>query len=606
MKQKGKFNWYAIPFVAFSFLSVWLILSELWAFNNWSNLKAEEIIFELSQPLTGTGDDIIAKYIYKCLVPGLVIAAMVTAYLILFRRSDAVRKVSRIGMFLSIVIAIEAFAYGWVQLDLGEYLANAGKDSSYIEDNYVDPRSVSITFPRKKRNLIYLYLESTEATFADTKSGGAFEENCIPELTALAKENEDFSGSSLTLNGGRAMNGATWTVGAMFAQTSGLPLKTGLDTNGMSSQSSFFPGITTLGDILGDNGYRQTLMIGSNASFGGRRLYFTEHGGYDIRDYVYAQQYGLIPSDYKVWWGYEDEKLFAFARQRLTELSNDPDTPFNLTLLTADTHFPDGYVCEKCDPEEFGGDQYAEVFHCSSRQVSEFVAWCQEQPWYDNTTIVISGDHLTMDADFCDNVADDYERRVYTCYINAAAKNAAPEKTRDYTTFDDFPTTLSALGCTIEGERLGLGTNLFSGKETLTERDGARQMNLELSRRSEFTEERSGVSRKALATRAAIEKMNPKLSIKELDDGTLYCRVTGLEDLSSYSDVVDYVYLHIRSANQLSIFLPKLMREPDGSYAVSFSPDYLEGNKDITCMVRIVTTDGTIDMTDAIPYSLGR
>jgi hypothetical protein len=238
--------------------------------------------------------------------------------------------------------------------------------------------------------------------------------------------------------------------------------------------------------------------------------------------------------------------------------------------------------------------------------VSEFVAWCQEQPWYDNTTIVISGDHLTMDADFCDNVADDYERRVYTCYINAAAKNAAPEKTRDYTTFDDFPTTLSALGCTIEGERLGLGTNLFSGKETLTERDGARQMNLELSRRSEFTEERSGVSRKALATRAAIEKMNPKLSIKELDDGTLYCRVTGLEDLSSYSDVVDYVYLHIRSANQLSIFLPKLMREPDGSYAVSFSPDYLEGNKDITCMVRIVTTDGTIDMTDAIPYSLGR
>ena len=34
------------------------------------------------------------------------------------------------------------------------------------------------------------------------ESGGAFEENYIPELTALAQENEDFSGSDETLNGG--------------------------------------------------------------------------------------------------------------------------------------------------------------------------------------------------------------------------------------------------------------------------------------------------------------------------------------------------------------------------------------------------------------------
>ena len=30
-------------------------------------------------------------------------------------------------------------------------------------------------------------------TFADKESGGGFDVNCIPELTELAKENEDFS-----------------------------------------------------------------------------------------------------------------------------------------------------------------------------------------------------------------------------------------------------------------------------------------------------------------------------------------------------------------------------------------------------------------------------
>lgn len=39
------------------------------------------------------------------------------------------------------------------------------------------------------------------------------------------------------------------------------------------------------------------------------------------------------------------------------------------------------------------------------------------------------------------------------------------QKKRKYTIFDDFPTTLSAMGAQIEGDRLGLGTNLFLRKK---------------------------------------------------------------------------------------------------------------------------------------------
>lgn len=50
--------------------------------------------------------------------------------------------------------------------------------------------------------------------------------NCIPELTQLAKENTNFSNND-KLGGGVPSTGSGWTMGAIFAQTSGLPIKTG-------------------------------------------------------------------------------------------------------------------------------------------------------------------------------------------------------------------------------------------------------------------------------------------------------------------------------------------------------------------------------------------
>ena len=49
-----------------------------------------------------------------------------------------------------------------------------------------------------------------------------------------------------------------------------------------------------------------------------------------------------------------------------------------------------------------------------------------------------------------------------------------------------FPTTLAALGVEIEGDRLGIGTNLFSDVETLTEKYGYDKVEEELCKRSEF------------------------------------------------------------------------------------------------------------------------
>ena len=55
-----------------------------------------------------------------------------------------------------------------------------------------------------------------------------------------------------------------------------------------------------------------------------------------------------------------------------------------------------------------------------------------------------------------------------------------------FTTLDMFPTTLSAMGVKFDGERLGLGTDLFSGRETLAEQLGLDELNEELSKHSNY------------------------------------------------------------------------------------------------------------------------
>jgi phosphoglycerol transferase len=83
------------------------------------------------------------------------------------------------------------------------------------------------------------------------------------------------------------------------------------------------------------------------------------------------------------------------------------------------------------------------------------------------------------------NVEEGYVRRIYNCFMNSAA-TPVQSKNREMTTVDLFPTTLAALGCTIEGDRLGLGVNLFSKLPTLAERIGYDSFCKEVEKDSEF------------------------------------------------------------------------------------------------------------------------
>ena len=577
-----------------------LYFSIKWMFKTWTNLTMDELVYHMTAPLEGTNDGMIQEYLDVCAVSAILMLLLVVILFIAWRTKKRWYVVMGASIIVPIIVSGVSVHGAWNELDVGSFVDGQSTYSSFIDDNYVDPADVALTFPEQKRNLIYIFLESMEMTYADKENGGAFDKNVIPELTELAQENEDFSGKDKELNGGYAMTGATWTMGAMFAHTSGIPLSISIDGNDMNTQEHFFAGAVTLGDILESAGYCQNLMIGSDATFGGRRLYFTEHGNYNIYDYNYASENGLIPPDYRVWWGYEDEKLFSFAKDKLTELSQQ-STPFNFTMLTVDTHFEDGYPCELCT-DEFGDNQYANVMACSSRQVKELVDWIQQQDFYENTTIVIAGDHPTMDKDFCEDVDEDYTRKVYTTYINPAAELETTEK-RNYTTFDNFPTTLAALGVKIDGNRLGLGTNLFSSTQTLTERFGIDKMESELKKKSKMMEKLGDIREVEtdIGTQTVQEENIPaaELSIGDYDynNSSLPISVTNIRNVSgNIQSVMTAVW---KEADQSDLQWVELYQLDDGSYYTDlYVADYGENPGDYNIHIYVIDEAGTPTMVN--------
>ena len=368
---------------------------------------------------------------------------------------------------------------------LDRWLADRSEPSALYEEHYVDPRSVSIGFPGKKRNLVCLYLESCETTFFSREQGGAMEECAIPELYELARTGINFSQND-GVGGSPFVHGAAWTTGAMVALTMGIPLSLPVKINTYDQYRDFLPGARALGEILRDAGYNQTLLVGSDASFGGRDKLYSQHGVDRILDVFSAERDGVIPDGYRVWWGFEDRILYDYARREISRLAAEP-SPFAITILTVDTHGPEGFVCDRC--EDRFPEPYENVFACASRQAAEFLDWLREQPFWEDTTVFVCGDHLSMNPDFFRRAAADHDakRRVYNCLLNPApGLPSGRDKRRAFMTMDFFPTVLSAIGCSIPGDRLGLGTDLFSNRPTLCEEMGTKRFGEEIQKRSDF------------------------------------------------------------------------------------------------------------------------
>ncbi|RKJ42466.1 phosphoglycerol transferase, partial [Butyricicoccus sp. 1XD8-22] len=202
-------------------------------------------------------------------------------------------KTNRFRFLYSGMMVLLSIVMGFFLLGADQYIKRTFENSTFIEEHYVDGRNIAITFPEEKRNLIVIYLESMENTFIDKESGGGWNYTVIPELKNLALENLNFSDSD-KIGGAYPVSNTGWTVAAMVATTSGIPLKIPIERNSYTTSDNFLEGAYTLGDILKKEGYNLKLMVGSDANFGGRTNYFKNHGDYEIYDYYSAIEEGKM------------------------------------------------------------------------------------------------------------------------------------------------------------------------------------------------------------------------------------------------------------------------------------------------------------------------
>ena len=300
----------------------------------------------------------------------------------------------------------------------------------------------------KPRNLILIYVESLEGTYADAEIFG----------TDLLAPLRSVGGSSFA--GYRQADGANWTIAAMVATQCGVPLRVHSDFNLRSDVGRvFLPGAVCLGDLLRTHGYRNVFLGGASLSFAGKGAFLRDHGYDEIWGREEWRKAGTAPEELG-WWGLHDDALLARARAQLDAL-HAAGQPFNLTLLTLDTHGPDGFLSPTC--RRRGVDNFAGILTCTSEQLAGFVQYVRDRGYLEDTTLVILGDHLAGGTPLDAKLRKSTNRRMFNLLL---AHPQPTLNTRELLPFDMFPTLAELAGLRVPGGRLGLGVSGLGEPDT--------------------------------------------------------------------------------------------------------------------------------------------
>lgn len=359
-----------------------------------------------------------------------------------------VRKFYTFQFFLVLACLVVANIYVLKKHRIFGLLKPKQKTTMY-EEHYRSPAVGEVKFI-KKNNVIVLMLESVEQSFNNER---VFGEKLMPRLQAVRDENVSFYGHVNT-------PGATWTAGALTAYMFGLPLNVPLGRNRYQNVSdSFMPSATPIFGVFAAHGYDVGFFLGSNKEYAGQGMMFETHlakkSVYDIDFFLGAA--GPEKMRRRMGWGMPDAQLFDEVKKHL--LGRKQDAPFFMVVQTLDTHTP-GYFRGSV-PARWG-DKYLDSLAESDAVVTDFVQWLSEQDFASDTTIILVGDHLTMDPPVSARLDKaGSQREVFNVFINPAVKTGKRTYQRKFASFDMAPTILESAGAVLPEGRFGLGVSLF-------------------------------------------------------------------------------------------------------------------------------------------------
>jgi hypothetical protein len=276
----------------------------------------------------------------------------------------------------------------------------------------LDPVSKKRLIAAPGKNVVWIYLESLERIYWSPKVFPGL----TPNLDRLRGEGLDFSGF-------QTFSGASYTIAGMFASQCGAPLFTspfaGLDViaGNDTDTSSFHPKIVCFGDVLHEAGYTQVYLGGAPISFSNKGLFYRLHGfneALGLRQLEAGADGKLAESG----WGLYDSVLFPLALRHYERLEA-ARKPFNLSMITLDTHPPDGRPSPGCPRYTRSDNSMLQAVHCTDYLVGKFVDALSKLPNWKNTVVVIMSDHLMMRNDAEPLYPETYQRRPSLLVLNA-------------------------------------------------------------------------------------------------------------------------------------------------------------------------------------------
>lgn len=448
------------------FLSLFLIYLTIWLKENFGNPSIDQIFWHLDFNNIETSDhEITDIFIRQCIITPLKISLLliVLEYLYnkyLCRRSynktldKIIKTISKIIKSKKYIISILLLSIVWLLWSVSFFrYVKAQFEEDFFAKYYIHPSSVEIQPSSPLKNLVLIYVESLENSYNNVT---VFDKNLISKVENI--EGVSFSSYKQVL-------GTEWTGAAIVSTQCGLPLKRHAALYHVNEQGekvkTFLSNAICLGDILKTYGYQNIFMGGASLNFAGKGKFLETHGYDELFGREEWLEEGVNPEDMNNWGIYDDE-LFSRAKIKLKEL-HDSNKPFNLTLLTVDTHHPYGHMSKLC--RERGAVTFEDIVKCDADQVAEFVDFIKDKGYLHDTNVVVIGDHLVMGNLIIEKL-EKGDRSIFNKFIS---KDSFKKNREEILHFDLFPTILEFIGFDVVGDKLGLGYSGFSRENILPE-----------------------------------------------------------------------------------------------------------------------------------------
>lgn len=341
----------------------------------------DAVIYTITSSLSGAG---VQKYILPAagLIITLLLLFLLLSWVLRLRKNH---NYSKLYSLLALVLAVLSIKTTPAYQQVANLIkSQITKGDSDFYSHYQVPGK---TLRGDRPNLVYIYAESLERTY--------FDERAFPKL---APELNEIKNNALDFSNTEQLPGTEYTIAGMVASQCGIPLFAPFDGNASSSLSTFYPQNVCLGDILKSSGYQNYFYQGASLSFAGKDLFLSSHG-FDHM-YGFKELAGVVKDPkYRNDWGWYDDTVLEVVFDKYLELAQK-NQPFSLFALTVDTHHPDGFISRSCQRKSYPFDgkenkSFAAVA-CGQEHIARLIEKIRATPYFKNTIIVVSSDHLAM------------------------------------------------------------------------------------------------------------------------------------------------------------------------------------------------------------------